>query len=1382
MTTDKIRKDKNQNIQVFIRLRPLNQRERDIKSLGVIEVVNNREVVVRQSQQTNHTKKFTFDRAFAPNASQLQVYQEVVSPLIEEVLNGYNCTVFAYGQTGTGKTHTMVGEHTGTDTHWQNDPLAGIIPRALSQLFDELRLTNTEYTVRVSYLELYNEELFDLLSTSEDNSKLRIYEDVTRKGSNIVNGLEEVTVFNKNEVYKIMAQGQERKRVASTLMNAQSSRSHTVFTIVVHMKENSPEGEELMKIGKLNLVDLAGSENISKAGSDNPAKKERARECVNINQSLLTLGRVITALVERHPHIPYRESKLTRILQESLGGRTKTSIIATISPGHKDLEETMSTLEYAHRAKNIQNKPEVNQKMTKKAILKEYAEEIDRLKRDLQATRDKNGVYLASDTFAEMTLKEEEQRKEIQELLLKKRAMEEEKEKMEAVFQELNETLETKNNELATTVSQLDNTKKELATTSKELTRSRQACEEQQVLVSAHCSTEVALGSQARELLATADVATTHVACLHDAVDKRKNVESTNLEITRTYREESEQQRGTISTGVKHFADTVHSAFTNLQEAMDSYTTSSTQTQEQNKQQLANLVQMFMETVNEVKTATSESQSALSESSAGHLSALQGSVAEHRGTLRQSLAGFLQHFATSLQQAHNVDVKGNVANFVQQWESQQANRRKRVANFTAHEKHLLAQLIKRRPIVLSKVTDGKSVAKKQVAWQLITQEFNSSVNVHKRETITLKRAWDNMKAVTRKARAERRDSSTNGAGPPAPPLSPQYEPIITVVEEPPTLNTEAKHSFDRDTISNSIDSQESMDNPDPLDIDYKINSPGANQLDDEEPCNNYRAKNNANQSIKRDDRVHRPTDYIRREAILRIRHLENKKKVEMQILETQLEIEQIKKRAALLEEERNKYSLEKAKLELEEMKKCAADRVSSLQRVHSGFSSRAETCVATRAQAERSARDQWRAHKLRRANKTQACLAEMQEESVRLEKLLTQQLSDIETERAQTEQRLQEWMEEKRRLLEEELARHVASEKQALEDRLAKKVTEIELQKKMLQERMERYKEWEQIQMEADREEMEMAERELEESDKGREDCVKDIKKYSKEFEEGTNAISVDMEIFSKNVVEVVEHINNEMLRALDQTRVQVEGEVSKVVSADEATCLQLTQSADVTVKNLLDTTKHITEQLVNKIESNTGTALQLLRDVCDSTRQLVCTTHSLHSTHSASCTHAREQVATLQEQLYQAIARHQQLENRYLSNEYKLYSPTGKTPSRVEYRYPRVLAATSPHDRLLARFRAMRQNSTDDDCVVVESDTETSVRQASDSECSSEDSAHFLAPSPPEPRDSRDAREPRDTRDKLVKSTSETDILYTIRKLPAPSSHKKPLTERNAN
>nr|CAD7592102.1 unnamed protein product [Timema genevievae] len=195
----------------------------------------------------------------------------------------------------------------------------------------------------------------------------RLYEDPLKKGSVIVSGLEEVTVHTKNEIYNIMEKGSMKRQTASTLMNAQSSRSHTVFSITVHIKENSIDGEELLKTGKLNLVDLAGSENIGRSGAEN----KRAREAGNINQSLLTLGRVITSLVERTPHIPYRESKLTRLLQESLGGRTKTSIIATVSPAAINLEETLSTLEYAHRARNITNRPEINQKLSKKTLIKE---------------------------------------------------------------------------------------------------------------------------------------------------------------------------------------------------------------------------------------------------------------------------------------------------------------------------------------------------------------------------------------------------------------------------------------------------------------------------------------------------------------------------------------------------------------------------------------------------------------------------------------------------------------------------------------------------------------------------------------------------------------------------------------------------------------------------------------------------------------------------------------------------------------------------------------------------------------------------------------------------------------------------------------------------
>jgi kinesin family member 11 len=203
--------------------------------------------------------------------------------LIDEVLAGYNCTVFAYGQTGTGKTYTMVGEEQPSLTFSQEDVSVfreaicqlqlihflkfffkasnvGIIPRALNHLFDELRAMEVEFAMRVSYLELYNEELCDLLS-SDDSAKIRIFDDVSKKGSVIVQGLEEIPVRSKNDVYKLLAKGQERRKTAATLMNAQSSRSHTVFSILIQIKENGTDGEEMMKIGKLNLVDLAGSEN-----------------------------------------------------------------------------------------------------------------------------------------------------------------------------------------------------------------------------------------------------------------------------------------------------------------------------------------------------------------------------------------------------------------------------------------------------------------------------------------------------------------------------------------------------------------------------------------------------------------------------------------------------------------------------------------------------------------------------------------------------------------------------------------------------------------------------------------------------------------------------------------------------------------------------------------------------------------------------------------------------------------------------------------------------------------------------------------------------------------------------------------------------------------
>ncbi|XP_037353123.1 kinesin-like protein KIF11 isoform X2 [Talpa occidentalis] len=458
---------------------------------------------------------------FGASTKQIDVYRSVVCPILDEVIMGYNCTIFAYGQTGTGKTFTMEGERSPNEEYtWEEDPLAGIIPRTLHQIFEKLTDNGTEFSVKVSLLEIYNEELFDLLNPSSDVSeRLQMFDDPRNKRGVIIKGLEEITVHNKDEVYQILEKGAAKRTTAATLMNAYSSRSHSVFSVTIHMKETTIDGEELVKIGKLNLVDLAGSENIGRSG----AVDKRAREAGNINQSLLTLGRVITALVERTPHVPYRESKLTRILQDSLGGRTRTSIIATISPASLNLEETLSTLEYAHRAKNIMNKPEVNQKLTKKALIKEYTEEIERLKRDLAATREKNGVYISEENFRAMSGKLTVQEEQIVELIEKIGAVEEELNRVTELFMDNKSELDQCKSDLQSKTQELETTQKHLQETKLELVK-------EEYITSALESTEEKLHDAASRLLNTVEETTKDVSGLHSKLDRKKAVEQHNAE------------------------------------------------------------------------------------------------------------------------------------------------------------------------------------------------------------------------------------------------------------------------------------------------------------------------------------------------------------------------------------------------------------------------------------------------------------------------------------------------------------------------------------------------------------------------------------------------------------------------------------------------------------------------------------------------------------------------------------------------------------------------------------------------------------------------------------------------------------------------------------
>ncbi|KAM0953240.1 putative plus-end-directed kinesin ATPase [Dioscorea sansibarensis] len=378
---------------------------------------------------------------------------------------------------------------------------AGVIPRAVKHIFDMLEMQVTDYSMKVTFLELYNEDLTDLLAPeeskiSDEKSKRPIALMEDGKGGVFVRGLEEEVVCSASEIYKILDRGSSRRRTAETLLNKQSSRSHSIFSITIHMKETTHEGEEMIKCGKLNLVDLAGSENVMRSG----AREGRAREAGEINKSLLTLGRVINALVQHSGHVPYRESKLTRLLRDSLGGKTKTCIIATISPAINCLEETLSTLEYAHRAKSIKNKPEVNQKLMKSALIKDLYSEIGRLRQEVYAAREKNGVYLPQDQY----LHEEAQKKAMAEKIEQMAVDLESKNKQADSLQELYTSQQLLNTELSTNLVKTQRKLEDAESTISDLEhRNKQAnitIKEKEYLIVHLLESEKALMDCAREL------------------------------------------------------------------------------------------------------------------------------------------------------------------------------------------------------------------------------------------------------------------------------------------------------------------------------------------------------------------------------------------------------------------------------------------------------------------------------------------------------------------------------------------------------------------------------------------------------------------------------------------------------------------------------------------------------------------------------------------------------------------------------------------------------------------------------------------------------------------------------------------------------------------
>ncbi|XP_054787623.1 kinesin-like protein KIN-7D, mitochondrial [Prosopis cineraria] len=369
------------SISVTIRFRPLSERECQ-KGDEIAWYADGDKIV---KNEYNPATAYAFDRVFGAHSTSEEVYEVAAKPVVKAAMEGVNGTVFAYGVTSSGKTHTMHGD--------QNCP--GVIPLAIKDVFSIIQDTpGREFLLRVSYLEIYNEVINDLLDPTGQN--LRVREDAQ---GTYVEGIKEEVVLSPGHALSFIAAGEEHRHVGSNNFNLLSSRSHTIFTLMI---ESSAHGEDYDGVifSQLNLIDLAGSES-SKTETTGLRRKEGSY----INKSLLTLGTVIGKLSEgKASHVPYRDSKLTRLLQSSLSGRGHVSLICTVTPASSNMEETHNTFKFASRAKRVEIYASRNKIIDEKSLIKKYQREISSLKEELDQL--KKGVLAGVNPEEIMSLKQ----------------------------------------------------------------------------------------------------------------------------------------------------------------------------------------------------------------------------------------------------------------------------------------------------------------------------------------------------------------------------------------------------------------------------------------------------------------------------------------------------------------------------------------------------------------------------------------------------------------------------------------------------------------------------------------------------------------------------------------------------------------------------------------------------------------------------------------------------------------------------------------------------------------------------------------------------------------------------------------------------------------
>ncbi|XP_077941014.1 kinesin-like protein KIF13B isoform X3 [Gasterosteus aculeatus] len=417
------------NVKVAVRVRPMNRREKDLNTKCIVEMAKNQTILhpgganLGKGDSRNQAKVFAYDYCFWSMdetdkerfAGQEVVFQCLGESLLNNAFQGYNACIFAYGQTGSGKSYTMMG----------SGDQPGLIPRLCSALFERTQKEQREeesFTVEVSYMEIYNEKVRDLLDPKGGRQTLKVREHKVL--GPYVDGLSRLAVACYKDIESLMSEGNKSRTVAATNMNEESSRSHGVFNIILtHTLKDLHSGTSGEKVSRLSLVDLAGSERAAKTG----AAGERLKEGSNINKSLTTLGLVISALAEqgtaknKNKFVPYRDSVLTWLLKDCLGGNSRTAMVATVSPAADNYEETLSTLRYADRAKSIVNHAVVNEDPNAR-IIRELREEVEKLRvqltqaESLKAPELKDRLEESEKLIQEMTITWEEKLRKTEEV------------------------------------------------------------------------------------------------------------------------------------------------------------------------------------------------------------------------------------------------------------------------------------------------------------------------------------------------------------------------------------------------------------------------------------------------------------------------------------------------------------------------------------------------------------------------------------------------------------------------------------------------------------------------------------------------------------------------------------------------------------------------------------------------------------------------------------------------------------------------------------------------------------------------------------------------------------------------------------------------------